>query len=443
MVSRKQFLQLSTLSFGSLLLPSFFFSNNHNFLTKPLTSDDVNTMLQTARGYCKEKKWQKAKNKYEQIIQSNPQEARAYDGLRKCLFQKPKQESTYLAILEDAANQFPDNKAIQQRLCSQYIKIAGGNKKLSKLKNDNLLGLAQQKLSVLQSQYPNDPCLQKQLQKANSLVSINAGQLHFKSNPDLKQQHKQNQVIFKERFNSFNDDELTSQLSDLKSKVYNKEREKHIRELYLILIDRKVKNKDTDNAINISKEYQSLYPQDKSAIYWLRRLSNLKGDHQLALEAENKNHLIKQSFWSASAYFSVIEKYESSNLTKMQQLLAEMQQKKIDQHEEFIFHCKQIDLLLLQNQNAIAESKINDLLKSKSEIRNTSIIDSINVMLIKYFKKTQQENIISTIPYIIINSKELRDSSDPWEKKIAMLNINRDFSKSVYFNALNAYINKI
>ncbi|WP_449400497.1 hypothetical protein [Chryseobacterium wanjuense] len=242
------------------------------------------------------KKWQLAKLKYEQILQAYPQEVRAYDGLRKCFYQKAKQESAYLQVLENAANQFPNNKGIQQRLCSQYINIATGNKKLSKLKNDNLLGLAQQKLAALQIQYPDDPCLQRQLLKVNRLVDINAGELHFKSNPELKKQHKQNQKTFKQRFNTLTDTDLSTKLEVLKSKEYKKEREKHIRELYLILIKRNVKNENTDNAVTISKEFYNLYPRDKSAIYWARRLYRKKGDTQFALEVESKNHQTKQSF---------------------------------------------------------------------------------------------------------------------------------------------------
>lgn len=442
MVSRKQFLQLSALSVGSLLIPSYFFSKNKNFsLTLP--SEDINSMLQAAKGLCKEKKWQKAKLKYEQILKANPQEVRAYDGLRRCFFQKAKQESAYLQILEKAAEQFPNNKNIQQRLCSQYISIAVGNKKLSKLKNSNLLLFAQQKLITLQQNYPYDSCLQNQLLKVNNLIEINAGQLHHKKNSASKKKHKQNQKVFKTRFHSVSDDILTQKLALLKSKIFNKDREKHIRELYLTLINRKIKNKNFDDSLTIAVEYHNLYPTDKSAIYWIRRLTKAQGKDQLALQSEDKNHQTKQTFWSAYTYFSAVKKYQSTNTSVLEQLMMQMNQKKTDENQNFLLNCQQIDLLLIQNQTVQLENKINDLLSSKSGIKNTSIIDTINVLIIKYLKNTHQEDFIKTIPYIIANSKNLLNSPVEWQKKIAKLNMNRSFSNPNHMMKLQSYINKV
>lgn len=443
MVSRKRFLQLSALSAGSLLIPSYFFSKNTTSLQNPLTTDDVNTLLKSAKAFCKEKKWAKAKGKYEQIISSRPQEVRAYDGLRRCIFQKPKQESAYLQILENAVKQYPENKELKQRLYSQYIKIATGNKKFSRLKNNNLLALAQNKLSELATQHPDDHGLQNQLAKVNKLISFNAGEVHHKKNTNIKQLHKQNQKIFKARFDHLTNEQLSAKLTQLKDKQYKKERENHIRELYLLLINRNIKNHVADQAIHFAKEYYSLYPKDQSAIYWARRLGQQKRDVQTLLVIEEKNHQTRQNFWSAASYFSATKKYQASNTSKLQLLISDMEQKKTDENQEFILQCKKIDFYLQQNQMGEAENNINSLLKRKAGIKNTSIIDSINVLVIKYLKKTQQDGLIQKFPYLVINAKDLTTSSDPWEQKIAQLNQNRNFSKSTYIEKLQKFLNKV
>lgn len=443
MVSRKRFLQLSAVSVGSLLIPSYLFSKNTSSPQNLLTTDDINTLLKSAKTFCKEKKWAKAKGKYEQIISSRPQEVRAYDGLRRCIFQKPKQESAYLQILENAVKQYPDHKELKQRLYSQYIKIATGNKKFSRLKNNNLLDLAQNKLSELAIQHPDDNALQDQLAKVNKLVSFNAGEVHHKKNANIKQLHKQNQQLFKTRFDHLTNEQLSDKLTLLKNKPYKKERENHIRELYLILIKRNIKSHNSDQAIYLAKEYYNLYPKDRSAVYWARRLGKQKKDAQTLLHIEEKNHLTKQNFWSASSYFTAAKKFQPSNTAKLQQLLSDMEQKKTDENQEFILQCKKIDLCLQQNQIGEAESNINSLLKKKAGIKNTSIIDSVNILVIKYLKKTNQENLIQKFPYLIINAKELIISSDPWEQKIAQLNQNRNFSKSIYIEKLQKFLNKV
>lgn len=442
MVSRKRFLQLSVLSAGSLLIPSYFFSKKTVIPQTLLTTDDVNTLLKSAKKFCKEKKWTKAQGKYEQIISNRPQEVRAYDGLRRCIFQKPKQESSYIQILENAVKQYPDNKELKQRLYSQYIKIATGNKKVSRLKNNNLLALAQNKLSELSLQYPDDKGLQNQLEKVNKLVSFNAGEVHHKKNAKIKEYHKQNQKLFKNRFDGSTDQQLTTSLVQLKNKPYKKERENHIRELYHILIKRNIKNHNSDQAILLAKEYYSLYPKDQSAVYWTRRLGKQKKDSQTLLFVEEKNHLTKQNFWSAASYFKVTKKYQPSNTPKLQQLLADMEQKKTDENQDFILQCKKTDFYLQQNQIGEAEKGINNLIKGKAGIKNTSIIDSVNILVIKYLKKTNKEEVIQKFPYIIMSAKELITSTDPWEQKIAQLNQNRNLSKPFYIEKLQKFLNK-
>lgn len=443
MVSRKRFLQLSALSAVSLLIPSYFFSENTTSPQNLLTTDDVNTLLKSAKAFCNEKKWAKAKGKYEQIISSRPQEVRAYDGLRRCIFQKPKQESAYLQILENAVKQYPDNKELKQRLYSQYIKIATGNKKFSRLKNNNLLGLAQNKFSELAAQHPDDQGLQNQLAKVNKLISFNAGEVHHKKNTNIKQLHKHNQKLFKARFDHLTNEQLSVKLTQLKDKAYKKERENHIRELYLLLINRNLKNHSADQAIYFAKEYYNLYPKDRSAVYWARRLGQQKKDTQTLLLIEEKNHQTRQNFWSAASYFAATKKYQASNTSKLQLLLSDMEQKKTDENQEFILQCKKIDFYLQQNQIGEAENNINSLLKRKAGIKNTSIIDSVNILVIKYLKKTQQEGLIQKFPYLIINAKDLTASSDPWEQKIAQLNQNRNFSKSTYIEKLQKFLNKV
>ncbi|UKB84068.1 hypothetical protein LF887_00015 [Chryseobacterium sp. MEBOG06] len=443
MVSRKRFLQLSALSAGSLLIPSFFFSKSTLSPQNFLTNDDINTLLKSAKTFCKEKKWAKAKGKYEQIISSRPQEVRAYDGLRRCIFQKPKQESAYLQILETAVQQYPENKELKQRLYSQYIKIATGNKKVSRLKNKNLLSVAQNKLSELALQHPDDKCLQHQLAKVNKLISFNAGDLHHKKNTNIKQLHKQNQKLFKARFDLLTNDQLSTKLTQLKNKPYKKERENHIRELYLILIKRNIKSNGSDQAIVLAKEYHSLYPKDRSAVYWIRRLGKQKRDFQTLLAMEEKNHTVRQNFWSAASYYNAAKKSQPSNSSKLQLLLSDMEQKKTDENQEFILQCKKIDFYLLQNQTTEAENKLNVLLKTKAGIKNTSIIDSVNTLVIRYLKKTSQENITQKYLYLVINAKDLTTSSDSWEQKIAQLNQNRNFSKSIYIEKLQKYLNKV
>lgn len=440
MVTRKKFLQLSTLSLGALFIPSFFFTKSNFSLLK---TTDINLLLKNAKDFRKQKKWNKAKEIYQQILQTNPQEVRAYDGLRKCIFQQPKQEKLYMQMLENAVAQYPDDKLLKQRLYSQYVKIALGNKKVSKQKNANLLSYTKQKMELLAAQYPNDLCLQKQLEKINNRIGSNAGEIHYKNNAGLKQLHKQNQKSHKKRFDVFTNDQIYNKLAILKSKPYKKEREKHIREFYLILVKRNVKDHNVDQAIVLAKEFHALYPKDRSAIYWMRRLGRKKNDTQLIIQTEEKNHQAQRTFWSASACFTAIKKHQNSNIGKLQQLLSEMEQKSTEDHQDLICFCKKIELHLLQSQFTDAETKLNLLLKSRAGIKNTSIIDSINVLTARYLARTQQDSILKKMPYIIINAKDLVTSNDIWEKKIARLNQYRDFSRPSHMEKFQNFLKKI
>lgn len=87
-MTRKKFIILSSLGFFSSLIPNYFFSNSKN----SILSFNANALLKQAADLRKAKKYNQAKNLYQQIINQFPNEIRAYDGLRKVMLAKGKQE---------------------------------------------------------------------------------------------------------------------------------------------------------------------------------------------------------------------------------------------------------------------------------------------------------------------------------------------------------------
>ncbi len=315
MLTRKKFLAITSLGVLSTLFPNYLFSSSLNL--KSL--DGLNVLLKRAADYRRAGKYFKARTIYDQIISTIPQEIRAYDGIRKIMLVKGKQEFEVIKVYKNALQLNPGNIRIKERLFKEYFKVAIGNKKISTTVNlgkRTLLDVKEKYENFLLN-HPNKKNIAKQLERINRMIDSNIDtNLDARRNSKLKTFKKQHRKLYKRRFDSLSTDKVNEKLGKLLSKPVSVDRKRHIRELNKIYIQRLRKEKNYVLALDKAVAFYQLDKNDSLSLKMTRDLAKYTRNYNLLVSIERENHSLKNNFWSACALFdSLTRKNEHQKTT--------------------------------------------------------------------------------------------------------------------------------
>ncbi|MGA9211711.1 tetratricopeptide repeat protein [Kaistella sp.] len=445
MITRKKFLQLTSLTLAYSMIPNRLFA-----ATSAMNNPTTEMLVKNAADLRKAGKLWKAKNIYLQIINDNPQEIRAYDGLRKVILAKKKQEFEVIKIFRNAAHLHPNNIEIKQRLHNEYFKAAIGNRKVSNQIgiNTRLLLVVKEKYENILQNYPYRKNIKKQLVKIDRSIAWNADILNPHNNTNLKLYRKQQQQLFKKRFASLSTFQLNEQLSQLLAKPVSEDRKQHIRELYKLNVQQHRKDKNYESALDMAISfYNTVNKSDPYFLKHIRDLSKQLSNYDLLIAVERQNHALKNNFWSAEALFdALIIKYERGDLSlsyELDNLLNKMKISVGDPSQKFELTTRIVKLLLLKNNLDEAKSILLDITNDKAGTVSPHSIDRLNVLWAKYFVKKGDSNTKNKILTIAQSPRNYGHESDKILKSILVMNINRSFEKSIHIENLQKILSKI
>ncbi|WP_144283361.1 tetratricopeptide repeat protein [Chryseobacterium echinoideorum] len=294
-MNRKKFLSLASMGIFTLLFPSILFSKNRS----EYQNNNVNVLLKQAASLRKQKKYNQARQIYQQIISQFPNEIRAYDGMRKVILSQKNKEWQVILLFKGALLQNPNNVELKQRLYNEYFRACLGNKKVKNLVNFNgrLLSEVKQKYETFVNNHPNNINVQKQYAKIIRLLDANADTQNPKQNTALKNYRKLEQKKFKKRFSEDTVSQLEVRLNKLITKPYSKDRKPHIRELYKLSFQKLRKQKNNTEALNKAVNYfNTVEKNDPLFLKYIRDMAKLQKNYDVLITIETQNHTIKNNF---------------------------------------------------------------------------------------------------------------------------------------------------
>ncbi|MCX8532160.1 tetratricopeptide repeat protein [Chryseobacterium luquanense] len=445
-MNRKEFLSLSSLGIFSFMFPSFkLFSNTSKAIV------DVNVLLKNACILRKQKKFNQAKQAYEQIIAQHPDEIRAYDGLRKTFLSQKKKEWQVILMFKTALLLNPNNPELKKRLYKEYFNACLGNKKVKNLINFNgrLLSHVLQNFATFVQNHPNNLDLQKQYSRITRLLDCNADTQNAKQNQALKAYNKQQYKNFKNRFSELNTSQLESKLAQLSSKPISLDRKQHIRELHKLIFQKLRKEKNNTEALNKALSYyNTIDKKDPLFLKYVRDLSKFQKKYDILISVEAQNHTLKNNFWSALALLDAhVKKAEHQNISvsgvNATSLFLFLEENMDSPDKKFEVATRKIKFDLINNQTDLAKEKILNQCKIMYGVSNTHSIDRMNILIAKYFKRKGDVENKNKILNIVGDPKSFIESSDPIIVSTALINQNRSSIKPVHLQNLQNLISKL
>lgn len=445
-MNRKKFLSLSSLGIFSLFIPKFIFSKDS---PKHLPTD-VNALLKSASDLRKQKKYNQAKQIYEQIISLFPNEIRAYDGMRKALLSEKNKEWEVILMFRTALALQPNNMDLKRRLYKEYMNASLGNKKIKKMIgfNGSLLSEVKDKYESFTNINARSKNSDKHYFKICKMVEFKADSENPHKNKALKTYRKEHCKKFKDRFALLTASEVEQKLNVLLAKPHSKDRNQHIRELYVHSCKKLRKEKNNIEALNKAiTYYNTVDKKDPLFLKYIRDLSKLQQKYDILITIETQNHALKNSFWSALALLDAhIKKTEHQHVylpSIVPSLLTFLEKETDTPDKKFELITRKIKLDILNNQLTAAKDKILGQCKNMYGISNTHSIDRMNMLIAHYFMKSGDHATKNKIVNIAINPHSYIDSSDNLVQALALINQNRNFTKITHVENLQRLISKL
>lgn len=449
MITRKKFLHLTGVGVLYSLVPNFILANN---FFDPSDTDDVSSLLKTAKKLRENGRYVRAKNKYEDVLDIDPSEIRAYNGIRKILLSKKNQELPVIELYQDALTNVPESKKIKRRLYNQYTKVALGNHKIVDqldVPNERVLVFVKEKYEELLSQnYHNKKNLEKELEKINKYIDLKVDIEDVRKNKELKKYRKENRQAHKARFDHLSAAETSEKLLELKSREFSNDRLPQIREMSKVNIVAHRKEKNYSMALNASYTYlNKIDNTDPYFIKQFRELSKQLNNYDKLILFEESNHSRKNTFWSAialfDAYFRLSEKQGLGGSSNMDSLIQKIATKSESPQQHFETATRQIKYLILKQDYTTAKSKLLELCKQKMEISDAHTIDRVNLIIAKFYAKQGDTSNKSQIFEIINNPKAFVSSPDDLVSATALLNLNRSNDNPLRMHQIQQNINNL
>jgi len=386
-----------------------------------------------------------ARSIYNEVIVMDPNEVRAYDGIRKILLQDKYQEMEVFQLYQ---NQNLQNPIFTERIAKEYRRIALGNKKLvTELNNpQDLLTLSKELFNQAKIALPLNQQLDPQIQKTERKIDQEASTLDARDNPKLKAEKKANRLEHKNRFQKKETSDLKYLLDSLLVKAENKDRKVRIREIHKFYINRLNETRYIDEAV---AEIYKLYQYDKTDSHTLklaRKICNKQARYTVLEKIERENDDRKNNFWSKIALFDVLlRKYKkdaSGDRTELSIILSKASDLKQSYSQNFEVNTRNVKLALALNNLSETAIHLNTLADSIVGITSAHAIDRFNFLCFNYYKKLNDTPKAVMTLNIALRQNGL-PLSDSLLQKIEAVNKTKVVEKQIHNVRLNYLLNQL
>lgn len=384
---------------------------------------------------------------YQQIINIDSNEIRAYDGLRKLLLLDKYKELEVIQLYSSGFNSNPNNPIFQERLSKEYMRLSLGNKKFANQLNSqgDLLVLAKSSLNQLRNNYPDNEQFEELFKKAKRKENQNANTLDARANNDLKEYKKDKRKRYKKRFNDLDVNLIEAKLILLLDKPSNNKRIKHIKELYRIIIRKLSKS---NNELLACQKSRDLFLYDNLDVNSLRIARKFCKKHKqfgILEDIERNNDTNKNTFWSKVSLFdTLIKRYNKENVgsvNEMNSILDSAYSLKFNPIHTYEIESRKFKLFLINN-SAQALIQLTEFGKKINGISSAHYIDRYNVLCVKYFKKIG--NIEKALMVLNIASMDVvKEPEDDFLKLVFHINSGKDNINPIHLEKINHLKNKL
>ncbi len=449
---RRKFLITSLLGFIGLQLPSSVFAKTITspiitpFSSKGSLYDTIPQKLRAAAIARKANDYTTANSIYDDIISTDPEEVRAYDGKRKILLKSKYKELEVAQMYQAALALYPNNNLLKKRVATEYIRLSMGNKKFARqleISMDEHPFFVAQGIFDTVDDDATDTAVQKA--KANQLLNIDAIGTDSRNNPGMKALKKQHQLLHKGRFALLTLQQVETMLDDALQQTQNDFRDNNVRELYRVYIE---KLKQNQNFYAATQAASRLYRFDKSDYHSLklaRRVARKNEEYALLEEIERSNDSNKQSFWSKLALFDVLllrHRKEHVGLSNAASILNAMSYKRYSFFPDFEYRLRQVKLAMISGDQTEALTLINNFADRLTGTTSAHFITKFNVLCMRYYLVQNDKPKAMQVISIGLKENDI-DAPDPLMKKIIILNRMKDDNKPEQTRTLNYYRDKI
>lgn len=402
--NRRNFISLSSLTFiGFKLLPIslHLFSAKKNIIS-------ISALLREAAVYRKNKEYTNALNTYYEVINLKSDEVRAYDGIRKIYLQSKFKELDVLQLYLDAAINNPGNIIFKERIAKEYMRLALGNKRMTQTISGDLLEMSKNIFDEIvfldsrNSQFiaQQEKVYRKELQEAHVTDA--------RDNKDLKSYRKNNKTVYKNRFKRTDIRDLENKLVDMLRASPSADRDKHIREIYVTLLNRYHMNRDKVSLTNKIIEFYN-YNNDESSLYLIRRLCK-KNNLAVIENIERINNERKNTFWSHITLAQVLINENKPNDATI--ILEKSEELSTTYLNKFEVKSKLIKLEILKNNFTEAKKLILNMGNFILGISSAHYINRYTILCAKYFMAKNDYTSASEVIDIAINHNDKKANDD-------------------------------
>lgn len=454
-----------TLFLSTLSLP--FLSNTflaNTLIEKPLFNiSDVPGKLKEASLLRKKRKWKAAKKIYEQIITVQPDEIRAYDGLKKIILSLDKNNlSEILNVYLSELNINPNNVSFYERLACFYSSIAQGNKKLSHEISSppELLNTAINYLEKAKKLDPNNPAVYAIYKKLLERKDLKMDLIDSRDNKDLKQLRKNNAEVNKKAVLKMNPVELEKNITTLVAKENSSRktfrmtpfnatlsnRTKQTSKLYVASIHQLKKEGNINEAIKKSQELYNFTNGSDNALSIVKKLCYQFNKPEELLSILRNNHLKKDTFWSGIALIDGLifqfNNQQISTLAEAKNLLNTLTSKRKLPIHIFEWEYRNV-LLSIYSKEIEAYTKLMNFGNSLIGISSAHTINRYTTLCVIYFTSlNQKENALQIID-IALQSNSTKIIPNSIYEKVKLVNRNKNMAKEIHQKQLFDLRNKL
>lgn len=397
-VSRRKFIKKAALStIGVVIIPTLY--PDYLSLASPAGNidPDMDLLLEQARQARLNGNYLLSENLYNQVLQIQPGEIRAYFGLRKTYLVQDKCLEV-VQLFEQGVDSNPENIRLICQLAKEYTSVALGNKSVEEMLDydESLLKMAHDLYALAlslgspgETSYRGTGRMESSqsfsgttgldgdgensesvaevgLSKVETKIDQNAASTDARDNPKIKAEKKLNRVKFKNRFSEYGAVELQGKLNTLLAKPNPQTRSKHVKELYRLNIQKKKQAFDFTGAFSLAYALYQFDKKDTTSLHIAKRLALKTENYQQLVSICLDNDTLKNTFWSKLSYFDALMRYHRSGmgntLTTLTTVLNAMQNNfSHDPNMRLEYMYRKIDLAFVKNNTVDMKAAILEM----------------------------------------------------------------------------------
>lgn len=374
---------------------------------------------------------------YDQIIDQNPTEIRAYNGKRKALLQDGANISDVIEMYEEANLNNPNSAEIRERLAKEYYRVLTGNKQaLSNLSGsyrdkeqllfvvEHYLQLANQ-IDGINSQYIT------QLERINTLKEINFFTSDSRTNSALKLRKQIFKLESGNAFKKMTISELESSRLRLANKEFEVNRAKKIVKLEKQAIRVMHKQKNYEEAVARATAFYYANNEDPDGLKLVRNTLKKNKRFDLLEKIEIENDKNKNTFWSKMTLCDVLLKRKrlerKVNDLDCIAVLKELKKLIRNDRERFEFMIRDIAFKLYTNSSDV-EMVLLKLAKYAEGIDNNYITYKVSQLSVEFLMKNNKKEEAMLSINMALGTINQYDGSD---SLLVQLFVNSQYRKTV------------